>query len=166
MVAQFDEDEYNGDSYRKVTVTAMTLKVKDGEDITTDVAMLFGSDAEVACVDHKAATGVTAKDDKCVNITLAVDLMPATYVYSITGSGHGGQREDVQSVEFKVVEAKPFELDLKPGVNLVSIPAMPRDDGGMLDVMLADAPVSTVLTYDSMAAMSGREPVADGNQGP
>ena len=40
-----------------------------------------------------------------------------------------------KSVEFTVVEAKPFELKLKPGVNLVSIPGMARDDGGMLDVM-------------------------------
>ena len=71
-----------------------------------------------------------------------------------------------KSVEFKVVEAKPFKLNLKPGVNLVSIPGMPRGDGGMLDVMLADAPVSTVLTYDGMAAAIGWQPVADVNQGP
>ena len=62
------------------------------------------------------------------------------------------------SVEFEVVEAKPFKMNLKPGVNLVSIPGMPRGDGGMLDVALADAPVSTVLTYDGMAAAAGGNP--------
>ena len=30
----------------------MTLKVTDGEDVTTDIAMLFGEDAEVDCADH------------------------------------------------------------------------------------------------------------------
>ena len=153
VVAQFDEDEHKDDKYRKVNVTDMTLKVTDGEDVTTDIAMLFGDDAEIDCDDHDNS----AETDKCVNITLAVNLTPGAYTYTITGVDSVGN-DVTKSVEFTVVEAKPFELDLKPGVNLVSIPGMPRDDGGMLDVALADAPVSTVLTYDGMAAATGANP--------
>ena len=155
LVAQFDEYEHAGDEYWKVTVSDMTLRVKDGDPVTTDLDMLFGQDVEVACADH-AGTGMELTD-KCVNITLAVTLTPATYTWSITGVDAVGN--DVsESVDFKVVEATPFKLKLKPGVNLVSIPGMPRGDGGMLDIMLADAPVSTVLTYDGMAAAAGTNP--------
>ena len=153
LVAQFDEDEHADDKYRKVNVTEMTLEVTDGDSVTTDIAMLFGDDAEVNCPDHDNS----AETDKCVNITLAVNLTPGDYTYTITGVDSVGN-DVTKSVEFTVAEAKPFKLELKPGVNLVSIPAMPRDDGGMLDVMLADAPVSTVLTYDGMAAASGANP--------
>ena len=133
LVAQFDEYEHADDDYWKVTVTDMTLRVKDGDVVTTDLDMLFGQGLEVKCADH-AQSASTALTDKCVNITLAVDLTPATYTYSITGVDSVGN-DVTKSVEFTVVEAKPFKLDLKPGVNLVSIPGMPRDDGGMLDVM-------------------------------
>ena len=49
VVAQFDEDEHADDKYRKVNVTEMTLEVTDGDSVTTDIAMLFGGDAEVNC---------------------------------------------------------------------------------------------------------------------
>ena len=52
LVTQFDEDEHADDKYRKVNVTEMTLKVTDGDDVTTDIAMLFGDDAEIDCPDH------------------------------------------------------------------------------------------------------------------
>ncbi len=156
LVAQFDEYEHADDKYWKVTVSDMTLKVKNGDVVTTDLDMLFGQGVEVKCADHASAAGA-ALTDKCVNITLAVDLKPAVYTFSITGVDAVGN-DVTESVDFTVIEAKPFKLELKPGANLVSIPAMPRDDGGMLDVMLADAPVSTVLTYDSTAAMSGANP--------
>ena len=153
LVAQFDEYEHAGDDYWKVSVSDMTLRVKNGDVVTSDLDMLFGQGVEVKCVDQ-AQTASTGLTDKCVNITLAVTLAPATYTWSITGVDTVGN-EVSESVEFTVIAAKPFKLQLKPGVNLVSIPGMPRDDGGMLDVMLADAPVSSVLTYDSMAAASG-----------
>ena len=157
LVAEFDEDEYSGDTFRKVNVTSMTLMTQDGEVITTDVSRLFGQDVEVDCVDHEAAAGVEAKDDKCVSITLAVELSPGDYNFAIAGLDSVGN-EVSGNVDFDVVETEPFELVLRPGVNLVSIPGAVRDDGGMLDVMLADAPVSTVLTYDSMAARAGANP--------
>ncbi len=153
MVAQFDEDEHDADKFWTVTVSAMTLKVQDGDDVTTDVAMLFGQDVEVDCADHDNSD----LTDKCVNITLAIDLTPGAYNFAITGRDSVGN-EVSGNVDFTVVEAEPFELNLKPGVNLVSIPGAPRDDGGMLDVMLADAPVSSVLTYDSSMAMTGGNP--------
>ena len=161
VVAQFDEYEHSGDSYWKVTVSDMTLRVKNGDPVTTDTGMLFGQDAAVECTAHAGA----AATDKCVDITLAVVLTPGIYTYSITGVDTVGN-EVSKNVDFEVIEAEPFELKLKPGVNLVSIPGMPRGDGGMLDIMLADAPVSTVLTYDGMAAASGDNPWLTLRQGP
>ena len=72
IVTQFDEDEHADDKYRKVNVTEMTLEVTDGDSVTTDIAMLFGGDAEIDCPDHDNS----AETDKCVNITLAVNLAP------------------------------------------------------------------------------------------
>ena len=123
--------------------------------------MLFGQDVEVPCADH-AGTGMELTD-KCVNITLAVILTPATYTWSITGVDAVGNDSIGERGLRRWWKRTPFKLKLKPGVNLVSIPGMPRGDGGMLDIMLADAPVSTVLTYDGMAAAAGDQPVADGN---
>ena len=49
VVAQFDEYEHADDKYWKVTVSDMTLRVKDGDVVTTDTGMLFGQDVEVEC---------------------------------------------------------------------------------------------------------------------
>ena len=44
-------------------------------------------------------------------------------------------------VDFKVIARKPFGLDLKPGVNLISIPGSPVGDSGNLNILFEDEPV-------------------------
>ena len=52
-MAEFDEDEHDKDSYRKVTVTALTLTNLDTEEVVADDPVaLFGG--EMACVDPRS----------------------------------------------------------------------------------------------------------------
>jgi hypothetical protein len=137
IVSTFDEDDYTGDSYKTVTVSAMTLKIKDGADQTTTVTDLFSSD-------NKA-------------FTLAVDLAPGTYNYSITAADSAGNSV-TSNTDFKVVARVPFSLALKPGVNLVSIPGTPVGDGGNINTLLAGLPVTAVSTYDRSLDIAGENP--------
>jgi hypothetical protein len=137
LVSTFDEDDYTGDSYKTVTVSAMTLKVKDGADVTTAMGDLFSSDN--------------------IAFTLAVNLAPATYNFSVTGADSAGNSV-TSNTDFKVVARVAFSLSLKPGVNLVSIPGTPVADGGNLNVLLTGLPVTAVVTYDREADLAGGNP--------
>ncbi len=154
VVAQFDDDEYTDDSYRDVTLTAMSLTDSEGTVVADlDSASPFaGKDA--ACQDH--ATGSTAADvDKCSTHTLAINLTAGTYTVSATGVDAVNNSVS-DSVTFKVIARKPFKLNLNPGSNLVSIPGNPVGDGGNLNVMFEDhAGVSVVSTYDRAADLEG-----------
>jgi hypothetical protein len=137
IVSTFDEDDYTGDSYKTVTVSAMTLKIKSGADQTTAVADLFSSD-------NKA-------------FTLAVDLAPGTYNYSVTAADSAGNSV-TSNTDFKVVARVAFSMALKPGVNLVSIPGTPVGDGGNINTLLAGLPVTSVVTYDAALDVEGGNP--------
>ena len=137
IVSEFDEDEYTGDSYKTVTVTAVTLKVKDGADITTAITDLFTSDS--------------------ISYTLAVNLTPGTYNISITGADSAGNSVTANT-DFKVVAKVAFSLALKPGVNLASIPGTPVGDGGNLNVLLDGLPVTAVVTYNRALDLAGENP--------
>ena len=138
IVAVFDEDEYTGDSYKKVTVTAMSLEDEDGVVINSDITDLFSSDN--------------------ISYTLAVDLAPGDdYNFEITAEDSAGN-EVTDDVDFDVVKRTAFSLDLKPGVNLVSIPGTPVGDGGNLNTMLEDLPVTAVVTYSRALDLAGENP--------
>jgi hypothetical protein len=137
IVSTFDEDDYTGDSYKTVTVSAMTLKIKSGADQTTAVTDLFSSD-------NKA-------------FTLAQNLTPGTYNFSITAADSAGNSV-TSSTDFKVVARVKFSLALKPGVNLVSIPGTAVGDGANLNVLLAGLPVTSVITYDRSVDLAGGNP--------
>jgi len=137
IVSTVDEDEYTGDSYKTVTVSAMTLKIKSGADQTTAVADLFSSDNK--------------------KFTLAQNLSPGTYNFSITVVDSAGNSK-TSNTDFKVVARVAFSLNLKPGVNLVSIPGTAAGDGGNLNVLLAGLPVTSVITYDRSVDLAGGDP--------
>ena len=169
IVAEFDEDEHDKDSYRKVTVTALTLTNLDTEEVVADDPVaLFGG--EMACVDHEVTgkvsltgteEGYTAaasdEKDKCAQLTLAIDLTPGMYNIKMTGVDNVGN-ETTKNVDFEVTEAEPFELELKPGQNFISIPGMPMGDGGNIDTLLADEAISSVSTYDRSRELQGENP--------
>ena len=157
IVAEFDEDEHAGDSYRKVTVTALTLTNLDSDEmVTDDVEALFGG--EVACDDHEADADADAvPQDKCAEHTLAINLAPGMYNIEMTGVDSVGN-EVTEDVDFEVTEAEPFELELRPGQNFISIPGMPMGDGGNIDTLLADEAISSVSTYDRSRELQGENP--------
>jgi hypothetical protein len=137
IVSTFDEDEYTGDSYKTVTVSAMTLKIVSGADQTTAVADLFSSDNK--------------------SFTLAQNLTPGTYNFSITAADSAGNSV-TSNTNFKVVARVAFSLALKPGVNLVSIPGTAVGDAANLNVLLASLPVTAVATYDRSLDLAGGNP--------
>lgn len=168
LVAQFDEDEHADDKSRGVTITALTLTDEDTEAVITDDSnAIFGS--EENCVDHEVEGDVTldgagdstkatsAQTDKCANRTLAVNLEPGAYNIEMTGVDASGN-ETTDDVDFTVVEAAPFKLALRPGINFISIPGMPIGDGGDINVMLGSHAVTTVSTYDRSLELQGQNP--------
>ena len=157
IIAEFDEDEHAGDSYRKVEVTALKLMNKGSEEvITEDASTVFAS--EVACDDHEAdADADPVPQDKCAQRTLAIDLTPGMYNVAVTGVDQTGN-EVKGNTDFEVIAAKPFELTLRPGQNFVSIPGMPMDEGGNLDTLFSDEAISAVSTYDRSRELAGENP--------
>jgi len=142
LVSVFDEDEYTGDSFKKVTVSEVKLKevvsaTVDGATITEAVADLFTGDN--------------------ISYTLAVNLTPATYNIKIKGKDDAGN-EVTANTNFKVVAKSKFSLAMKPGVNLVSIPGSPVGDGGNINVLLKDLPVTSVVSYDRALDVAGSNP--------
>ena len=63
-----------------------------------------------------------------------------------------------EDVDFEVTEAEPFELELKPGQNFVSIPGMPMGDGGNINTLLADEAITAISTYDRSRELAGQSP--------
>ena len=62
-------------------------------------------------------------------------------------------------MDFTVGARKPFELELKPGVNLVSVPGSPVGDSGNLNILFEDFPgVTLVTTYDRETDVAGQNP--------
>ena len=169
IVAEFDEDEHAGDNFREVTVTALTLTNLDTDEvITEDVEVLFGG--EVDCVDHDVTGNVTLtgteegatkasadQKDECAEHTLAVNLTPGMYMIEMTGVDTVGN-EVTEDVEFEVTEAEPFEVELKPGQNFISIPGMPLGDAGNIDTLLADEAITAIRTYDASRGLEGQNP--------
>ena len=185
LVAEFDDDEHGGagatgkttDSYRKVEVTSLKLTNKDSDEvITEDETMVFG--VEVDCVDHdtdggnlryvKTGTATDApyaKNNKCAQRTLAMDLAPGMYNIAVKGVDQTGN-EVTGNTDFEVTEAKPFEVTLRPGQNFISIPGMPMGEGGNIDTLFSDEAISAVSTYEQVQGACRREPVVAGQQGP
>ena len=73
--------------------------------------------------------------------------------------------EKAGDVDFTVVEAAPFKLDLRPGINFISIPGMPMDDSGDINVMLGAHPGDHGLHLRQGLGAPGTEPVAEVHQG-
>ena len=162
IVGEFDEDEHADDSYLKVTVTALTLTNLDTEEVKADDPTVLFTD-EVECVDHDtdpvedADGNVTNADDMCATHTLAMNLTPGMYNIEMTGVDNVGNVV-TEDKDFEVVEAEPFELELKPGQNFISIPGMPLGDAGNINTLLADEAITAISTYDRSRGLQGESP--------
>ena len=94
---------------------------------------------------------------KCAQHTLAVNLTPGMYNIEMTGVDSVGNSV-TNDVDFEVTEAEPFELELKPGQNFVSIPGMPMGDTGNINTLLADEAITAISTYDRSRELAGQSP--------
>ena len=162
LVAEFDEDEHADDKSRMVTVTEVTLMDTESDEVVAnEVSMVFGS--LVTCDDHDYEPAEDAEDDeevpqdKCAQRTLAVSLTPGMYNIAVTGVDATGN-ETSGDVDFEVIEANPFELQLRPGQNFISIPGMPMGDGGNIDTLLSDEVITSISTYDRSRELQGENP--------
>ena len=137
IVVTYNEVEYADDTFDEVTVTSVSLLNEDDEELAGDVTALMS-------------------DDNIV-FTLAVDLVPGDYEFDIVSTDSAGN-ETSGTADFEVIERDPFDLDLSPGVNLVSIPGTPSGDAGALATLFADTDVTSVLTYDAAVNANGGNP--------
>ena len=127
--------EYPGDSYRTVELTEakLTISFSDGssESRTFDLA------AEISTQDSR-------------KYTIPV-LNPKVGVYTLTvkGTDSAGNASGTSghSATWNVVAAKPVEVALKPGWNLISLPFQPANPA-INSVIPTDHPVGLVMTFD------------------
>ena len=129
--------EYPGDSYRTVTLTSaeLTISFADGssESRTFDLA-----------------TEISTQDSRKYTIPL---LSPKVGEYSLTVKGEdsagNASGTDGHTASWNVVAAKPVNVDLKPGWNLISLPFQPANPA-INSVIPVDHPVGLVMTFDGV----------------
>ena len=134
--------EYDGDSYKKVTLTSAKLKISF-------------SDGSSESRTFDLATEVDTQNS--IKYTIPM-LNPKVGAYTLTVQGEdsaGNVRIDgtgttVQSLSatWNVVAAKPVSIALKPGWNLISLPFQPSNPA-INSVIPMDHPIGLVMTYDS-----------------
>ena len=121
--ADLENDEYDGDSFSTIVVTKAEL---DGSDVLTDVST---DDDEVFLL---AVSGITSADH-----TLVLNAEDEA----------GNSLTDDLSLTFTVKDRSAFELKLRPGWNLISLPSDPSDPS--IGSVFSDLPgVSEVVSYD------------------
>ena len=112
------------DTHGMVTLVSVTL---GGEDITDQMSSDSGGTVFLYRVQNLAI----AEHD----------------VEVVAEDEAGNRNETAVELTFEVTETDPFELELNPGWNLVSIPGEPRDSGVNV-VIPADHPIDSIRSYD------------------
>ena len=121
----FDDDEYPGDSYTDVALSAATLTTGDDEvDISGDF--------------DEAANGYEY-------LWRGVNLALGEHTLAVTGTDTAGN-ETEKSVTFKIIERPATQIALTPGVNLISLPGTPATTS--VEGVFGGSDVTSVLTYD------------------
>ena len=141
----FDENEYPGDSFKTVTLTKAELTHPDGT--VEDVMEGFVS------------------TDWIEYLWAAPELALGEYKITVSGEDAALNSVDDVSSTFKIVEKAPFEVSLRPGWNLVSIPGAPADPA--VASVIDNDDVTAVVTLESGGwATALRDPATgmlDGN---
>ncbi len=131
-----ESNEYPGDSYRTVTLSSAVLKVTfaDGSSETTT----FNLTTDVDSADW-------------IKYTIPI-LNPKVGEYTLTvkGEDSAGNASDTSghSASWNVVAAKPVNIDLQPGWNLISLPFQPGNPA-INSVIPGTHPVDIVMTFDN-----------------
>ena len=118
-----EDAEYAGDSYTTITITKAEL---DGVDVISDVST----------------------DDDQLFLLAISGITSAEHTVTINAEDEAGNSlADDLEFTFTVEDRSAFELKLRPGWNLVSLPSDPED--GDINTVFADLPgVGDVVTYD------------------
>ena len=111
----------DADSHDTVTVTEITL---NGGDVMAHL------------------NRVSATEFSLVLRDLAVDTYEVTYV----AEDEAGNEMDDGEFEFEVKERQPYEIEVQPGWNLISLPATPLE-AGIGAVLASNQYISPVLGY-------------------
>jgi hypothetical protein len=127
----FNDNEYPGDGFKTVTLTKAELTKPD--DTTEDLLTSFKT------------------LDSIEYLWAATDLALGEYTLEISGSDAASNAglEDISST-FKIVERAPYEVALRPGWNLVSLPGAPADTA--VNSVITNTDVDVVITYDPAVA--------------
>ena len=101
-------------------------------------------------VDEVDITDALVTTDNVIFLYKASDLAKGDHVVSVSATDDAGNELEDEELTLTVVEREPFDLELKPGWNLVSLPGTPTNTS-INAVIPADHPASTILTYDAEA---------------
>jgi hypothetical protein len=122
----FDEDEYAGDTFTTVTLTKADLTNPDGT--TTDLLASFVTSDSIEFI--WAASGLALGD----------------YTLTVSADDTAGNSLTDSASDFTIAERADYDVALRPGWNLVSLPGAPANSA--INTVVANTDVSTVLTYD------------------
>ena len=133
-----EKTEYSGDTHKTVELTKTEVKVtlSDGSSQTLSP---------------------TVSTTDSIVYTVAIGNAPTgDYKITLNGKDEAGNTSTVPGalvateidVEFAIIAAKPVELGLNPGWNLVSLPFQPSNPS-VNSVIAADHPISLVMSYDN-----------------
>ena len=129
------ENEYPGDTFKKVTLTKADVLMPDG----TTVDLL-----PTTAVPNFVTT------DSVEYIWAASGLALGTYKLTISGQDEAGNKF-VDSTSDFIIEARAlYEVALRPGWNLVSLPDAPADTA--INAVVTEAKIDVVLGYDPTVA--------------
>ena len=128
---KWDEDEYPGDSYTTVTLTAAVLT--DPDDVETDILALMST-----------------TDNKTFFYRPAADMAIGEHTLTVSAEDTAGNATTDAAAKITITEKALTEVALLPGWNLVSLPGTPADTA--IDVVITPTEIDTVLTYDASIA--------------
>ena len=139
------ENEYDGDSHKTVDFTGLTI---GNDDVSHEIDTPTGDESGARTQSEGDVVFNVTKPTVNRLLISARGLALGEYEMAFNGEDElGNTLKDPVKIKIKVVEPDPFEIKLTPGWNLVSLPAEPQMSA-INDVIPADHPVSTVLTYD------------------
>ena len=128
--------EYPGDSYRTVELTSAELKITF-------------SDGSSESKTFNLTTEVSTADSRKYTIPI---LNPKVGAYTLTvkGEDSAGNASGTagHSASWNVVAAKPVNINLEPGWNLISLPFQPGNPA-INSVIPANHPADIVMTFDN-----------------
>ena len=142
------ENEYKGDTHKTVDFTGLTI---GNDDVSHEIDTPTGDESGARTKSGDVVFNVTKPTVNRLLIS-ARGLALGEYEMAFNGADElGSTLKDPVKIKIKIVEPDPFEVKLRPGWNLVSLPAQPHASG-INDVIPADHAISIVLTYDPTQA--------------